>query len=587
MKKIILMAKLLSLCLLVCLLAPQAIGQPTELANVTKQGFKGLKPMDKNGYYIQFIEGSKGYGKKTKTQLHLYVLDNDLKVSADFVMELVGQEKIEDVAYNGGNFLIIIGSAQAKTRTFKLVDKTGAEVAIKKFDGVKPQLLAKPAVILPVGDSDFIVLNYVKEKKVGYSVERYNNKLEMAYSQSQIPDKKKLYPVDSKMSGDRLYILEFLDSDNSDYFEYHIASYDVSNGTQTAKKYLTSADEKKFGFATFLKEGSDGSILTGGMYFDNPRIQKTNSDGFFAARFDKAGDLKFTAVDWETVEKTIKEGNSTVGIWGGKTKTFMHDLTVNADGTITLIGENYRRGDADLAGGKSKGLGIAMKVAGGDDDSDEAVTCAEFVLMDFDAQGNFVTCRKIDKPNAVTVVKTTQDTEDLPYIGQRKGLNLANILNNNGYLPYRFVVSNGSKSYIAFWQRYDPLIVEKLYFTPLGATKMDTTSIEVTGAELKAQQEFQKKAMAKLGGLGRLAKKAGDVTGSNYENYFELRGSHDPFDYRAKAVNTRVIPANVTGKIVIYDFIPDPPDPNEKKSFWSVQDTNGSLKVWHIDVPAI
>lgn len=587
MKKTVLSAGL-TLCLLCAIVSQNLFAQPTELANVTKQGFKGLKPMDNNGYYIQCIDGSKGMGKKAKTQLHLYILSNDLKVTADFVMELIGEEKIEDVAYNGDNFMIIVSSYQARTRTFRVVNKSGQEVAVNKQEKVNPRLLTKPAIIIPVGAADFIVLNYVKEKKVGYSVERYNSKLEQAYSQTQIPEKKKLFPVDFKLVNDHLYILEFLDSDN-DYFEYHIASYDIANGNQLSKKYLTSGDNKAYGFATFLKEGADGSVLTGGMYFDDPRIQKRNSDGFFAARMDKDGNLKFTYVDWATVEKTIKEGNSTIGIWGGKTKTFMHDLAVNADGSFTLIGENYRRGDADLAGNKSKGIGIAMKVAGGsDDEGEEAVTAAEFVLMDFDSKGNFVTCRKVDKPNAVTIVRNTEDPNDPPYIGQRKGLNLANILNNNGYMPYRFVVNNGSKSYIAFWQRYDPMIKELLYFTPLSATKMDTTSVEVTGAELKVQQDFQNKAMGKLGGLGKLAKKTGELTGASYENYFYLRGSHDPFDYRAKSLNTRVIPANIPGKVVIYDFVPDPPDPNEKKSFWSmIQTVNGTLKVWHIDVPTI
>src|SRR5262249_19794061 len=158
-------------------------------------------------------------------------------------------------------FMIIVSSVQAKARTFRVVDKAGAEVAVNKMEKVNTRLLAKPAIIVPVGESDFIVLNYVKEKKVGYSVERYNSKLVQAYAQSQIPKKKKLSPVNSLLPGDRLYILEFLDSDN-DYFEYNIASYDIANGNQIAKKYLVSTDEKAYGFATFLKAGNDGSVLT-------------------------------------------------------------------------------------------------------------------------------------------------------------------------------------------------------------------------------------------------------------------------------------------------------------------------------------
>jgi hypothetical protein len=580
-------ARLVIVFLFILIVQRHVTAQSIELANITKQGFKGLRPMNKDGYYIQCIEGTKGM-IKPKVQMHIYVLNNDLKTTSDFALELSATDRIEDVAFNNGNFMIIYSSAAAKTRTFKVVNQQGVEVASKKLEKVNTRLLTKPAMIAPVGN-DFLVINYVKEKKVGYSVERYTAKLEEVYSQTQIPEKKKLYPVDYAISGKMLYVLEFLDADFNDTFEYTITTYDLEVGVKKQTSLLVSKDEKAYGFATFLKPLKNGGVATGGMYFNGPRVQEANSDGFFVARLAEDGQLTFSYTDWKDVAAKMKD-KSTAAFWGGKTKTFVHDLWINEDGTLTLIGENYRRGDADLAGGKSKSaLGIAGKFAkvtgGGDGDSDIAVTVSEFSLMDFDANVTLTSVRKIDKPNSVTIIKNTTDKDDAPFIGQKKGLNLANILNNRGYFPYRFVAS-GSTPYLVYWQRYDPIIKELIYFTPLNATGIDTVSMDVTGNELRLSQELQNKILGKMGALGRFAKKANDVTGSSYENTFELRGSHDPFDYRAKELSTRVIPANVPGKIVVYDFAPQL-DEGEKKSFSAqmMDNAQGILKIWYIDLP--
>ncbi|MBA9075726.1 DUF6770 family protein [Rufibacter quisquiliarum] len=574
-----------------CVGSNTTAAQTLELKNVTRQGFEGLKPLDKNGYYLQFIEGAKGSGKTAKQLLHLYILDNPLKIASDFVLELSPNETVDDVAFNGGNFMVIYSNPLARTRTMKVVDKQGKEIATKKIEKLPYRTAGRSSAIEPVGAADFLVINYVKDKKFGYSVERFDEKLESKYSQLQIPEKKKIYPVDYTLSGNRLYVLEYVDADASDYFEYHLAAFDLATGSLLKSQDLKSADGKAFGFATFVKPAPNGGAVTGGMYFDSPKVQKANSDGFFAAQMKPDGTLDFSYTNWDQVKNVVKD-KSTAAMWGGKTKTFMHDLVVKPDGSYTLIGENYRRGDSDLAGEQSKnGLAIASKalkvtdLSGGGEPSEEAVTVAEFVLIDYDAQNKFTGVRKIDKPNAVTVVKLTQEQGNLSYIGQRKGLNLANILNNYGYFPYRFTAQGTSRPYLTYWQRYDPLKKELLYFTPLDAQQTDTVSVDVSSADLQQFQALESSITGKLGALGKLAKKVEEVKGDDHKNYFELKGSHDPYDYRAKDLNSRVMASNVAGKILIYDFVPEPG--SEKKSFFAqlTDTTPGTLKVWYIDIP--
>jgi hypothetical protein len=455
--------------------------------------------------------------------------------------------------------------------------------------------MSKPSAIYPIPGSDFIVINYIKAKKVGYNVERYNDKLEIKYSTEEIPEKKKLFPVDFTLSGDNLYVLEYVDANMSDYFEYHIAAFNINTGALTSKKQLKSTDDNSFGYATFLKSANNGSVITGGMYYNGSRIQEANSDGFFAAKMTADGNLIYTYVDWKTVSGTIKDKNTSI-MWGGKTKTFMHDLSINADGSFTLIGEDFRVGDANLAGESGKnGIGSAKKalsMASGAP-KEWALTTADFVLMDFDANNNFKAIRKIDKPNTVTKVKATQDANDQTYVGQFRGLNLANILNNNGFLPYRFVAHSSTNDYLLYWQRYDPVQKEYLYFTPINTTTMDTVSVDVTGAEIIYYNKKAQEMLNNMGGLGKLTQKVNNVnkkidgvTGDYKVNTFEIRGSDDPNDYRSKFSNTRVIKGNVENKVLMYDFIPDESADVKSSSYFRViENLPGTLKIWYIDIP--
>lgn len=564
--------------LMILFLSSIVVSQSIQFENVSREGFKGLKKLDDKGYYLQLNEGLEGKGKAMVKNIRLYMLDNDLARQNEFVIKIGRLDEIEDVSYNGGNFMVIYGSKARATRNFKILDDQGNELASQLFEKVKRRLLSKPAMIVPIADKDFIVINFIKEKKIGYSIERFNEKLESQFVLEQIPEKKKLYPVDYLTHGDRLVILEFLSPDLSDYFEYHVASVDVNSGKEIYNQHIKSSSSKASGYATFIKIDNSGNIFSGGMYFDGNRTKSSNSDGFFAAKIDPSGDMIFRNVDWKEVQSEVRD-TGTATIWGGKTKTLMQDLVVDDDGSLTLIGETYRRGDDDLTG-KAFGLAGKMMGAGGDSNSDVAVTVTSFALFDFDKDLNFTAVKKMDKPAVVTTIKNDTDPENKPYVGQRKGLNLANILNNNGYFPYRFVIEKDGVKYLTYKMKDDPMVQELLYFTSLKGDGTDTVSVEVTSSEMKIIQNFQNKMLSKIG-LGQLGKKSTSISRSETTNDFLLGGDDDPFDYRAKSQNTRMMEANVPGKVIIYDFVPED---GSSGTFAHLLKTKGVLKIWHIDV---
>ncbi|MCP4457558.1 MAG: hypothetical protein GY816_05965 [Cytophagales bacterium] len=567
--------------------------QSVQIEDATRDGFDGLRRIGDEGYYLQFATQWTDGMKKGSAKVRIIMMDNDLNITGDIWITTRAGGQVEDVAFNGGNFMVINSNLREAVRKLTIVDKEGNVVAEQTLEKVKRRLLSKPASILPVGDGDFMVINFIKEKKVGYSISRYNSKLEVQYTKEQIPDKKKLYPTDFFIDGDRLSVLEFITPDFSDYFEYHVASFDVNSGEQIFKQRVQKPGEKASGYATFIRNGGDGKVMTGGMFFDGQRVQESNSDGFFAAVIEKDGTTKFSFTDWKEVKAQLKDKGTGL-LLGGKTKTFMHDIAVNSDGSFTLIGETYRKGDADMAGNKSTGakLGkMAAKMAaakGGESkDVDIAVTVSGFALMNFDIEGKFTSIERIIERPTITIIKNTTDPDDLPYVGQRKGLNVANILNNNGYFPYRFVAEKGDNKYIVSVASYKSVPMERLYFTKLNSAQLDTASVNVTSSDLQLLLDMKNKVMSKMGGLGKLAKKTQKVGGGEDKSEFELRGSHDPFDYRSKASNTRLVQSNISGKVLIYDFVPIVEEGEKQKGFFGqLSDTmRGSLKIQYIDLP--
>lgn len=571
--------KLTAIMLLVFLFIFQGFSQSIDMEGVSKTGFKGLRNIGNSGYYVQYME-TVIEGKKAFQNVHLSLLDNDLKITSDFRVPVRETETVENVAYNGGNFMLISSSNIKRTRTLTTVDKEGNVIATKNFDKVLRRLLEKPAVILPQGESDFVVINYLKEKKIGYSIERYDTNLEMKYSQVQIPEKKKLYPVDYFVSGNQIYVLEFITPDFSDYFEYHIASYDVESGEQNFKVQLKSPESKAAGFATFIEPSKDGGVITGGMYFDGNRTKGETSNGFFASTISQEGSSNFNFVSWKEVKDQLKD-EGTSAFFGGITRTFMHDIVVNDDGTFTLVGENYRIGEASLAGDQGKST-MAKIGSFTSSNTDEALTVADYALMDFSSDAEFTGIRKMDEAECITVIKYSKEKDQEPLKGQKQALNVANILNNNGYFPYRFSTTMGDDQYLVSVARYESQIKELLYFTKLNSPTLDTVSLEVTSSELRYVRGIMDGMMGKLGGLGKLGKKNSKKL---VANEFTQKRSDDPFDYRGKATNTRVIPSNVPGKIVMYDFIPvDDPD-DKRKGLAKLMAMKGMLRVSYIDIP--
>ncbi len=573
--------KWISVSVLSFLILFQTFSQSIDLEGVTKAGFKGLRKVGNSGYYVQYMETIID-GKRATQKVHLSLLDNDLKVTMDFAVQVRETEAVENVGYSDGKFMVITSSNIKRTRTFTVVDKEGNVIATKEFDKVLRRLLEKPAAILPYEGSDFVVINYLKEKKIGYSVERYDANLEMKYSTITVPDKKKLYPVDFFISGNQVYVLEFFTPDVTDYFEYHLASYDLETGELKFKVQLKDPETNASGFATFIKPSKEGGVITGGMYFNGNRTKGENSNGFFASNISKDGQAKFSFIEWKQVKDQLKD-EGTSGFFGGSTRTFMHDIVVNDDGSFTLIGENYRYGDADLAGDKGKST-MAKIGSFTSSNKDQAVTVVDYALMDFSADAEFTGIRKKDEAECITVVKNSTEKDQEPYKSHKQTLNVANILNNNGYFPYRFTINKGNDKYLVSVARYELQAKEQLYFTKLNSPTLDTLSIEISNAELKLTREIMDGMMSKFGGLGKLAKKSAKKTGADLVNEFTQKRSHDPFDYRSKLVNTRVIPSNVPGKILLYEFIPEEDPNSKKKGLARLMNLKGNLRVTYIDV---
>lgn len=570
---------------LIFLISQLSFSQSLELPEIGRAGFRGVQKMDESGYYIQFVESI-----ENTRNVRVIVMNNELQVQADFKLNLKRDEKLEDLAYTDGKFLLVTATFSKKTRSYIVLDKAGVKINSKDFTELNARVFDQPARIIPLSN-DFLVVSMFRDKKVGYVIDRYSSSLEAKYSQSFVPEKKKLYPVDFVVGDGVLYILEFYARDMSDNFEYHIAGVNLEDGKPLFNNYLKSADDKSFGYATFLRLGAKGEAISGGMYFNGDKEQEANSAGFFAAVVGKDGVLKYDHKTWKEFADQIKDKNTST-LWGGKTKTLMQDVIVNKDGTFTLIGENFRQGDESKAGGKSP-FSVTMSTGSAPQREEWAVTVSDFILIDYDANGKFIGLRKMDKPNSVTIIHASTNPDNSPYVGQFQGLNLANMLNNYGYFPYRFTADVGAEKVFVYQLNYDRMHKEMLYFSRSSAVGLDTVSVDITNSYLKADQELNSKVVKKLGKLGALQEKMNKSNGESIQNEITLGRSDDPKNARSSQSGVvRVLPSNVNGKVLMYDFVPQlSGDENQKKNmlaqYYASKDAavKAKLKIWYLNIP--
>jgi hypothetical protein len=517
-----------SLFAFVLFLAPLCMkSQEITLEMPNSRGFSGVQSISNEIVFTTY------FGEKTETKgmanfvLKLY--DKDLNEIKTTDVEVTKFSELAASAFTGKYFLFIFVDAMKKNRTMVVLDNKGELVKTKMEEDVRRALLVEEnfPIIHVLNDEEFILVRPMKEKKFGFEVERLNKNLESTWTQSFIPESGVYSAVDSKLKGDKFYILrEENPSRSSDNYNFSVQCLSIEDGSNVYSIDLKEGDDG--GAPAFIRVSDNGEVVTGGMYFKKSKYDDKNSDGLFLARISPQGKMNaFTKKSWDSMKDQI-QGEFSSALLGGKTKIMVEDVIQKKDGGYMVICEQFKKANNSSLTGSGAG---AMLGGGGSSSSsgpEVGFTVLDFVFFQFDATGSL---KGID-----VVGKQNKEAKVSGKIASGKGLEIANFMLGKGFFCYKEIIEVNGKQVIVY--RNDEGFKSKLYFLEVGAKSTDNIP----------SIDMDRWVSEKLNKLGKFAKATGggqyefnsDRAGNDYALYKNAR-SFKPgymlmYDYSGKGL---------------------------------------------------
>jgi hypothetical protein len=435
--------------LFIFLITIQTFGQnPTaQITDVRKKDFRGVraiineKTLLTEGFYTFYV-GEKVNSKEANFVLTIF--DNDLKLISQSEILMDKKSEIQSSSYNGKDFLFIFQGSKlennntirftgGKTVTYVVIDRNGKIVATKGLE-LNTKLAFEQGTEVLAADNGFYFVKLIKEKKLGYSIEKVDRNLNVIWEKRFLPEDKGrvalefLYTTESQL----LIVQTFWPSAFSRKHEMSLFALNDADGKENFSFPLFDEANNYVPSSFYIEK--DGSIISSGMYFEGKKIDYGNSDGLFFLRLSKNGQKEvLTTSSWDSgLQKHLKSDKRGLVI-GSKPKVMFHNTVKADDGTYQVIGEtftiNYQTGLAKFTESPKRVIGDQF----GTDRASLGFRIEDFVIFNFNANGEIVNFHKIEKEHTTLHVYNPYKTFG--------ALRLAWFLRYYGYFDYAFTTN--------------------------------------------------------------------------------------------------------------------------------------------------
>jgi hypothetical protein len=426
------MKKFFSKALLISACAFSAVAleaQQVQIDGVRPKEFRGVNPIKGKGYYTYYVNEKLGKGM---VQFALEIYDLDLNLIKKTEVEVTKFSNLVGSEFNGQDFLFLFEDLKNKSNTFVSVDASG-NIIKKNTEPTKKIVTQGTTDIYPAEDgSGFYWTHAVKEKKWGYEVVKLDRELNKLWSKSVTVDKGMVGIAAAQSGPGKLMVLSTeVPSLTSKKVLGKLVSF---NGTTGQKEYeYPLYDGKQTNLpGTFLIE-PDGTVATAGMYYDGEKMTGDNSDGIFFLKLDPSGKkVAFNSIDWDNgIQEALKATSRKFSI-GSKPKVQFHNIVREDNGNYQVISETFR---------KAAGAATVLAMANRDPNPPMRFTVMDFIVFNFDPQGQPLDINKIEKPYKSLTIDNA---------GSLNGIQLAMVMKRYKMFTYEYttVLPNGKPAIV-------------------------------------------------------------------------------------------------------------------------------------------
>lgn len=414
-----------------------AWAQEVQITDVRKKEFKGVKAIlnkttkKPEGYYTFYVSEKVGGGMVNFT-LELY--DTDLNLIKKTPITISKHSQISSSAFNGEGFMFAFADIQRRKLTFATIDNEGN--IIKQQEIKAEKTYTTDADVFPAQNAGFYVVRPIKEKKIGYKIEKVDHNLNVLWEQRMVPDKGYIGVEAIESANDRLIVTQMKGAALlSKKMIGQIVCFDDKSGDKLFTHDLY--DGAVTGVPSAFLIDKDKNVIAGGMYFDGEKWDHTNSDGIFFLKLSPSGKkLAFETAAWKDgIQKFLKASTTGFAI-SSKPKVFFEDIIETPEG-YKVISETFRKNMA-VAGSSVallKRISGSGHVLGWDDDNGSSTfEIMDLMLFNFSKEGKLSGMTHIPKTH-------TKITLLSPFANMG-GITLSRVVREYGYFDYSFSISH-------------------------------------------------------------------------------------------------------------------------------------------------
>jgi len=417
--------------LFTCALFSQiSYSQSVELTEISKKEFKGVHPIINNttnevkGYYCYYVRERQG----KETEFVVALFNKSLELIKQTPIVMTKRSAVDGSCFNGSEFLFVFNDPVKKALSYVSMDTSGNIIKTKGVTEAKSYTAT--ADVFP-GQEGFFIVKPIKEKKVGYSVEKLDRNLttiwEKRYTvETGIATAENVLSQNGRVMIVQMYRPKLI----SNKVNMKLICLDDKNGNDVFVSNLGNGESTLIPTSCLVDK--DQNIVAGGMYFDGEKYTETSSDGIFLMKFDKTGKEVFvTKDDWnDGLKKAIAKNTKSTVALGTKPRVYFHSITETEKG-YQIISETFRLNYQLISSGlKDLISGRWIGSMGGDDNKPITFEVLDFLVFNYSADGKMGEFNIIEKEH-------TKISCYYPY-NRMAGLRLAHAVKSFGYFDYAF-----------------------------------------------------------------------------------------------------------------------------------------------------
>lgn len=303
------------------------------------------------GYYM-FSREEKTGGGMAKFKIEIF--DDKLKLTKTIKLEKGKKAQLIEMSYNGEAFFLMMTNKKGvDLLTYNIEGKKLGEITIPKINKFERMRISQMimsqegsnASVYSLGNQGFVRQVFLKNKKLGYSIECYSNSLKLLWSYSSNATSDKVEAADIMYSSAKYIAVLKASKKNQLTKDVHndFIMLDAENGKKVFELPMKEISELSV-LGCHVDETKNEVMMNGEYFAKGKNIYNSKSEGLYIMQCDMEGTvLKMEKMSWkkDLLSLTVKDEEK--GKSNENMRFYIHKVYTAPNGNTYIIAEQYKR----------------------------------------------------------------------------------------------------------------------------------------------------------------------------------------------------------------------------------------------------